>query len=87
MRQLLEKVGHFWTGGARADRQWQGNGVCLLQRADQDLGGGVALELAGGAGDGAPPTRIPVLQSRHETTWPRSWSSTSMYLRHFGLGH
>src|SRR3954451_23276899 len=38
-------------------------------------------------GTGAPPTRMGVLHSRQVTTLPRSWSSTSMNLRHFGLGH
>src|SRR5256885_10309520 len=40
------------------------------------------------AGAGAlPPTRMDVLHSRQGTTLPRSCSSTSLYLRHFGLGH
>src|ERR1051326_4947267 len=34
-----------------------------------------------------PPTLIGVLQIRHRTTLLRSWSSTSMYLRHFTFGH
>src|SRR5438477_7686969 len=48
-------------------------------------GGGVGRELRGGGG--APPTRMGVLHSRQATTLLRSCSSTSMYLRHFGLGH
>lgn len=45
-------------------------------------GGGVDLPAAGGE-----PTRMGVLHSRHGTTLLRSWFSTSMYFRHFALGH
>jgi hypothetical protein len=59
------------------------DGVTIQQF--QDRGGGVDLELFGDGG--APPTRICVLQIRQFTVFPFSCSSTSMYLRHFGLGH
>src|SRR6185437_10346547 len=49
-------------------------------------GGGVALELRIGGGE-PPPTRIDALHNRQDTTLFRSCSSTSMNLRHFGLGH
>jgi hypothetical protein len=36
---------------------------------------------------GTFPVRMDVLQMRHCTTLPRSRSSTSWYLRHWGFGH
>src|SRR5262249_39247470 len=48
---------------------------------------GAVPEVGGRDSGGAPPTRIGVLHNRHGTTLPRSCSSTSMYLRHRGLGH
>src|SRR5262249_43222761 len=38
-------------------------------------------------GAGVPPMRMGVLHNRHGTTLLRWCSSTSMYLRHFALGH
>jgi len=38
-------------------------------------------------GGGGAATRMGALHSRQVTTWPRWCSSTSMNLRHFGLGH